>query len=116
MSLHLEPDNLVDAYEMLRKTLPFRRWRLPHSDTLEFRILTTKERCGHFREAENGIHEIAISASRVKDLIELLKVMGHEMVHLRQAILKHRDNHGASFERLGKSVCRRHDFDWETFK
>lgn len=116
MTLHLTPEMLECTYELLRATPPFNRWKLPEADSLEFNILITKERSAHFRESTDGQHEIAVSASRVKSLDLLLEVVAHEMVHMRQAQKRFRDIHGISFEKLGKQVCRHHDFDWETFK
>ena len=36
MALRLTPEILEGAYEFLRATPPFRGWRLPHADEVEF--------------------------------------------------------------------------------
>lgn len=115
MTLHLTPEILEGAYELLRMTPPFKRWKLPHADDLEFTVLVTTERCGHFREAQNGIHEIGVSNSRVHTLDELFQVLAHEMAHLRQCQLGHRDTHGKNFKELADRICTAHSFNPKTF-
>lgn len=115
MSLHLTPEIIEAQYELLRLTPPFARWKLPHADGLEFKVLVTTERCGHFRESDDGVHEIAISIGRVRTLADLATTLAHEMVHLRQCQQKHRDNHGATFNRLADQVCKHHGFNREDF-
>lgn len=114
--MHITPDSMEASYELLRTTLPFRRWNLPHPDKLDFRVLVTRERYGHFRAYTNSdlVGEIAVS-TKVKTLHMLNEVMGHEMVHIRQEALVYRDFHGKHFQRLAKLVCQRHGWNLASF-
>lgn len=114
--MHITPDTMEASYELLRSTLPFRRWRLPHPDKLCFRVLVTRERFGHFiaYTGSEYVGEIAVS-TKVKTLHMLNEVIAHEMVHLRQEMLQYRDNHGKSFQRMAKLVCDRHGWNLATF-
>ena len=115
--LHLTPALLEGAYELLRLTPPFRRWKLPHADDLEFRITNHVDRFGHYDD-RNGraIANIAVSARHIKTLKSLFELLAHEMVHLhlhRQG--KKWDTHGRSFQRFADQVCRHHEFDRSEF-
>jgi hypothetical protein len=118
----LTPDILEAAYNYLRVTLPFRRWGLPESDQLIFRVLGTRERFGHFRgcyrpaSADDDYSELAISAGMVRSTDLLLATMAHEMIHLYQDEMgTARGNHNQEFRRLAKRVCAVHGFDFESF-
>jgi hypothetical protein len=117
--LHLTPETLEASYRLLVTTLPFRRWKLPHPDDVEFVVSMHRDRHAHHRaysvQAPGGRHEIAVSAHKVKSISLLNECMAHEMVHIRQDQLGLRDNHGAGFQRLAKLVCRRHGFDPRVF-
>jgi hypothetical protein len=113
--VHITPEMMEASYELLRTTLPFRRWKLPHADQIDFAVLVTRERFGHYRAYKDGTgHEIAVS-TKVKTLHMMTEVIAHEMVHLRQELLRHRDNHGKHFKRLASLVCRRHGWNLATF-
>jgi len=115
MSLHLTPENLEDTYELLRRTQPFAKWRLPDSDALAFRVLATRDRMGHFRADKTGApHEIGISMRRVGTLDTLNRVMAHEMIHLYQeetGTTTANTEHNAEFRRLATLVAKHHCFD-----
>lgn len=116
--LHMTPDMLEASYRLLLTSLPFRRWRLPHPDRIEFCVTPHKDRIAHHRAycaPQLGDHEIGISAHHVRDLHALNQAMAHEMVHIRQDQLGMRDQHGAGFTRLAALVCRRHGFDLAKF-
>jgi hypothetical protein len=111
------PDTLEATYRRLLTTLPFRRWKLPHPDKIDFVVSLHRDRCAHHRAYadKSGRHEIAISARKVKTLAFLDECMAHEMVHIRQDQLGMRDEHGAGFKGLAKLVCRRHGWNHATF-
>lgn len=89
---------------------------MPHPDKLVFRVLTTRERLGHYiaYQGYEQIGEIAVS-TRVKTLHQLNEVIGHEMVHIRQERLGMRDHHGPGFMKLSALVCRRLGFTLDRF-
>jgi hypothetical protein len=116
--LHLTPETLEASYLQLLTTLPFRRWRLPHPDKVEFVVSAHRDRHAHHRAycaPQLGEHEIAVSAYKVRTLDMLTQCMAHEMVHIRQDQLGMRDQHGKGFKRLAALVCRRHQFDLAKF-
>lgn len=115
--MHLTPDTLEASYRLLMTTLPFRRWKLPHPDDVEFVVSMHRDRHAHHRAytVPAGQHEIAVSAHKVKNLGLLNECMAHEMVHMRQDQLGFRDQHGSGFQRLAQLVCRRHGWNLATF-
>jgi hypothetical protein len=115
--MHVTPESMEASYRLLLTTLPFRRWKLPHPDNVDFVVSMHRDRHAHHRAyaSEPGRHEIAVSAHKVKTLQLLTECMAHEMVHIRQDQLGMRDNHGAGFTRLADLVCRRHGFDRSAF-
>lgn len=123
MTLPLTPDMLAAAYDFLRATPPFRGWKLPESDDVEFYVLTTHDRLGHYRayhkrDADGCFGEIAISARRVGHSAPLIYRMSHEMVHLYQEVKRTttpNTEHNAEFYRLAERVCRYHGFDLKDF-
>jgi hypothetical protein len=117
-AVHMTPELLETSYRLLLGTLPFRRWKLPHPDKIEFSVSLHRDRLAHHRAycaPRLGEHEIVVSAREVKDLVTLTRCMAHEMVHIRQDILRMKDHHGAGFKKLAALVCRRHGFDVTTF-
>lgn len=114
MSLHLTPETAELAYETLRTTMPFSKWRLPHADEISFRIMTTRDYIGCFRGVINGPQEISLSGTRIGSLDTLNRVLAHEMIHLKQEIAKTvtpNTEHNAEFRKLARVVARYHCFD-----
>lgn len=112
--LHITPDMVEAAYELLRTTLPFRRWKLPHPDQLTFRVTMHRDRHAHFRAwvaKGETVREIVVSQHCATDLHKLLQDIAHEVIHLRQHMMGWSDNHGATYKRMAALVCRRHQFD-----
>lgn len=118
MTLQLTPDVLRGAYEFLRTTLPFSRWKLPSPAFVEFVVSRTKDKRGDYELVANEIHRIRISDLNSGHTINVIATMAHEMVHLHQAHSKlpgRRVQHGAEFKRLAAQVCRHHGFDPKAF-
>ncbi|HTK02665.1 MAG TPA: SprT-like domain-containing protein [Bordetella sp.] len=120
--LNLTPDLLEGAYEYLRRSPPFREWRLPDGDHVVFRVLGARDRFGHFRgwhrrgDGCDRFSEIAISARKVKTTQMLIATMAHEMIHLYQDENgTARGHHNPEFHRLAARVCAMHGFDPPTF-
>jgi hypothetical protein len=111
----ITPDMLEATYELLRVTLPFRRWKLPHPDDLGFRVSGARDRHAHYRN-HKGVKEICVSQFHAKGLEKLQQDVAHEMVHLRlDEVGDSRVNHGPKFVRLAKIVCWRHKWDLQAF-
>ncbi len=109
--MKLTPAILEAAYDFLRATPPFRRWRLPPGEEVTFKVGLRDDERGYYQWA--GSHAIGISAGCIGRTESLVETMAHEMIHLYQY---HRGtdtsaNHNAEFRRLVELVCRRHGFD-----
>ena len=114
MSLRLTPDMLAAAYEFLRTTEPFRRWRLPEAYDVGFAVVRDARMFADFG-MENGIPVIRVSEVKNGFTVTLLASVAHEMCHLRQEAVGDRSHHGAKFKRMAAQVCRAHGFDLKTF-
>jgi len=120
--LHLTPEMLVAAYELLRTTPPFKRWKLPEADDIEFHVTSDNSASGQYTYARTVKtvlwHRIEISNVFNKTLSQVLETMAHEMCHLRQRSSDRCTRsltHGPKFKRLAAQVCRRHGFDEAAF-
>lgn len=122
MTLRLTPHNLVAAYDYLKTTAPFNKWKLPHADGLEFRVTDHADRFGHMQDFpahQNRCPVIAASAKMTTTTPVLLETIAHEMCHLKQYLdrgfRKGDHGHGPTFKRLAQAVCRSHGFNLSTF-
>lgn len=114
--LHLSPEMLECAYELLRATRPFSGWRLPPADEVEFHIQRTRRQFADC-EVVNGIPIIRVSATKHAQLGTLLATMAHEMIHLYEfnTLPTKEVRHGASFNKHADRVCKIHGFDRGSF-
>lgn len=106
--MHLTPEILEAEYNFLRVCPPFRRWRMPDSDEVCFRIIRSHQCSGRYHlNAKHG-HVIEINALWVATPGKLQKTMAHEMIHLHLQIDCPTDqaHHGYRFEAKAKQVCR----------
>lgn len=105
------------SYELCRLSSPLRSWHLPHPDTLEFCILTTRSRYGHFRASITGRHELSFSASTIGSLDTLNRTMLHEICHLQQYRIDpgEKAHHGRTWKALAARVCLYHHLDPKAF-
>lgn len=119
MSLRLTPRNLEAAYEYLRGTAPFNKWRLPEADEVEFHVRPLTEAMGdHLASWRGKPHRIRICSNRCGKTMDLITTMAHEMTHLYQRqtdIKRWSSGHGPKFKRLAARVCRAHGFDPKVF-
>jgi hypothetical protein len=118
VSLRLTPEMLAAAYDFLRASPPFRGWRLPHPDEIEFHVAATRDRRGHYCRGEGTLHRIAISAATVGHTETLMRTMAHEIIHLYQRERRTETpnaEHNSEFLRLARFVCLHHGFDPRAF-
>jgi hypothetical protein len=118
--MHITPIMVEQAYELLRATPPFNRWKLPEADDVEFRIVKSPNIYGqhalrYTKHKSDGHDVIDISLPNHRYLPTLICTMAHEMVHLKQRMLGYRDAHGKNFKRMAKSVCHNHGWDEGAF-
>jgi hypothetical protein len=113
---HLTPDMMERAYDYLRETPPFKAWRMPESDDLDFHVLATPRihgDCGY----DKGRVFIRLSTAMVGCTLNLIATMAHEMIHAEQwrRKVKARNDHDAFFRRAADRACSWHGFDRKTF-
>ena len=116
MTLRLTPEILEGAYEFLRATPPFNRWKLPPADEVQFRVMHSREWMGQYTYAA-GEHVIDISSRLVGHTGTLIETMAHEMTHLalQESGQADKSEHGERFERCAARVARLHGFDPKRF-
>lgn len=112
--LHPTPDILEAVYELLRMTPPFKGWRLPPADEIEFHVtrMSGQDQADCYKNAA-GRHVIRIAANKHHTLAPLVATMAHEMVHLHldKSYPRDKSHHGSRFQRHADIVCKRHGFD-----
>jgi len=113
---HYHPDELAAAYEFLRATRPFNRWKLPEADDITFKVTSDPQTYGRFI-GDNGKLTIVISAASASHTIKLIETMAHECLHLHQHVAGHQTKaeHNADFRKKAKRVCAIHGFDPKAF-
>ena len=120
MTLALTPAALAGAYEYLRTTPPFKGWKLPHADEVEFHVTRHRDRYGDHNEIPRPVeHCIRVSEVNVTTTGDLLELMAHEMIHGYQDVVRKTGNkrwpHNAEYKRLAKRVCDSHGWKLEGF-
>lgn len=113
--LHLTPDMLEHAYELLRVTPPFKSWKLPPGDDVAFCVVRMRKHQDQADWTHDGTrHVIRINAKKHGTLNSLLMTLAHEMCHMREYELGFRRvdvMHGELYYQLADAVCRHHTFD-----
>ena len=121
MSLALTPERLAATYMCLRAFPPFNRIGLPTADYVEFRVSKDATEHGHYKRKEpprHDEHHISISARNVGHFSSLAWVLGHEMLHLSQALRRTETpntQHNAEFHQLAKRACKQFGWDAKVF-
>lgn len=113
--MHIDHDDMVHAYDWLRSKPPFKRWKLPHSDDVEFHCvpLAADAQAEHYVRSDNERHVFRLNPKRHRTIFSVTQTMAHEMCHMREYQLGYRRKgcHGWMFHRLADQVCRHHGFD-----
>lgn len=125
MTLRLTPQNIEDAYNYLKNTAPFNKWKLPDADGVEFRVTDQAKIYGQYVHVETDKklrkHRIDISNAHTKSTHKLIETVAHEMTHMHQLQSEYSRpgrksaHHGTTFKRYAKRVCAAHGFDLKTF-
>lgn len=119
MTLPLNPDILAAAYDFLAATEPFRRWNLPDSDDVKFRVVRSKWVFGRY--VWDGTHAIEMSSSSIGQTDTLMRFMAHEIIHVHLRLTgmesksKDPNVHNAAFRKLAARVCATHGWDLKAF-
>ena len=118
MTLPLTPHVLAAAYEYLRATSPFKSWKLPVADAVEFCVTRHRDRSGdHTTYCRSLDHVVRVSAYHTKTTLDLMECVAHEMIHMRQTRCKTetKQEHNAAFMQTNRRVARVHGWPAETF-
>ncbi len=121
MGLPLSPDLIAGAYKFLRLTPPFRGWKLPHADEVEFVVSRQPFPCRLPSRLRRKVrsHEIGISEVCVGHTGTLLRAMAHEMIHQYQQRARtetpHTPNTTPNSSGWARLVCRYHGWDEKEF-
>lgn len=120
MTLPLTPQMLEAAYEFLRTTPPFKRWKLPSGAAIEFKVVADRKFAGLAFTSGRKCEAIHISTRFHRTAADLLETMAHEMCHFHQALCGEPARngalgHGKKFAQRAALVCRRHSFDPKRF-
>lgn len=111
MPLFWDIEILRVTYLRLTLTKPFKRWKLPPAEEVEFHIITNRNIRGDW-SFDKGRHIIRISNHVIHTTRMLDATVAHEMCHMRQhALGARRQEHGKVFERLADQVCRHHEYE-----
>ena len=117
--LHITPEMLEAAYELLRTTPPFRGWKLPHADDVQFHVASYTDGFADARyDMTKKQYVIRVSRRTCKQLGTIIVAVAHEMCHIAEAQRAGkggRAEHGKAFQRLADSVCRYHHVDRGAF-
>ena len=107
--IDLKPQHIEAAYSLLRTLYPFDGYNLPEADEVEFRVVKDKRLLGwhHQRTNADRTNVISISYRGVGHLDSLMRVLGHELIHLAQAVngTSTKSLHNAEFYRMAEEVC-----------
>ena len=120
MTLPLSPEMLAAAYNYLKATPPFKRWKIPSSDKVIFKVTLNDEAFGWY-QWDGANHKITASIKAIGHTSTLMQLMAHEVIHLYLEELgrenKNGDTsvHNAMFRRLAARVCKYHGFDPRAF-
>lgn len=117
MGLRITNEIIEATYELLRKTPPYKAWRLPDGDDIAFSVMRSPSDRGEFYVSAKGEPTIAINDNHHQTLHELMRTVAHEMIHLQEYRIGHRWDikHGAFFHAAADKVCKAHNFDRGAF-
>ena len=114
VTLPLTKDLLRGAYDFLRMTPPFKKWKLPPGEIVKF-VVTRSPTVQGDHILVKGVHTIRVSCKKVGATSTLMELMAHEMVHVKCDRDGVKSEHGADFKRAARLVCKYHGFDEASF-
>lgn len=105
-------------YDCLRHFVPYTRMKLPPGDEVAFHITRHNTHLAHYtcERYKPGTHEIIVSDYWAWTIEQLVKVIGHEMIHMDQRIRKTdslKVDHNREFQRIERKIARA--MGWERF-
>lgn len=113
--MRLTPEIVEGAYEFLRLLPPFKAWRLPDGDEVEFHVTDHAQTYANCTEGDGGKWIIRVSAKCVGQLSTLLPALAHEMLHIKMQRAGANFEHDGEWEAQASRVCRIHGWDSRAF-
>lgn len=115
--MHITPEACAAVYDMLRHFKPFRGWKLPPADEVEFGVHVRRK---VYAEVSNYVRTdefvMWVSSHNHATLHDLVQTIAHEMCHIRQFFIgQKRLGHGRSFKRMARRICKELGFDERIF-
>src|SRR5258708_4048479 len=120
MTLPLTPETLAAAYDYLRTTPPYCRWKLPPAQVVKFTVGKFRQDYGAY-QWDGKQQNITMSANAIGQTATLMRYTGHEMIHLHleeqglESRTGGKDTHNAVFRKLAAQACRYHGWDPKAF-
>ena len=111
MSVLLTPKNLSLLYKGFADLPPFNKYKLPHHNQIEFKVIKDPHAYGFFSPDPLLIQ---ISRSRCGHFTTIAATMLHEMVHLTLYYnhgLKNYDEHNALFYKILHKAANTYNLD-----
>ncbi len=112
----ITPHMMAGAYDFLCVCRPFKGWKLPDSESVEFRVIRNLGYYGYFQF--NKVPIIGVNDEGVGHTESLLKIVAHEMIHMHQYFSRLETKgevHNDNFQKLADRVCRLHGWDSKMF-
>lgn len=111
---------MAAAFDYLRTTPPFHRWKLPSADQIKFKLSRSRVEYGNYQWSGSQ-HVITASVHAIGHTMTLMQFMAHEIIHLhleltgKESKRGGRNTHNAAFRKLADKVCKYHGFDLKAF-
>jgi hypothetical protein len=106
------PDAIEGAYEFLRRLKPFRSWKLPPPEEIEFHVVKIRKLHGDYSYPP---HTIRASQHDGLHLNTFLQTIAHESIHMKCVLDGLPVDHGKAFRKLAAQVCKEFGWDFNTF-
>jgi hypothetical protein len=117
--IHLTPEIVEAAYNLLKEAAPFKGWNLPDADDIEFVILRTRKHWADYSfegKPSTGRHIIRLSHKKHSHLDTVLMSVAHEILHMMQQLQNVKESqHGDYWQQLADEVCELHGWDRMAF-
>lgn len=115
--MQITPEMCEAMYEFIRTTPPYKGWKLPAAEDVEFHIIHSRKVGADYYCKSDGTHQIRVNARWCGNVVSLYKLLLHEMVHLHHGYACPNDNahHGRKFLALARQVCKAHVLDPKVF-
>lgn len=122
MKIPIKQETIRAIYSMYRSISPFCRWNLPKAEDVFFTSMRSKKKWGEYDNTWEPGKKLGSVKHRIKidhhaDMPTLLRVVAHEMVHLRQQqagystkYKNEKDWHQRDFKKMARQVCKRYGF------